>query len=180
MLFNPFENRLCRDVRNSIGHSLILSVNQRSFLPLDKAVLSFKLHHETKSIKEYIHYRKECLARLLKELKTQDLNNSQEYIRIFLWNHGLFFEFHELLEEEWKAAEGNEKKALQALILAAITYEHLTYHRMNPARKTAQKAFRLLKDSKEHLPLFLDPDLFISKLQSPDPDPPALIPGNGP
>jgi len=42
-----------------------------------------------------------------------------------LFNHGLFFEFHELLEEPWSRAQGPEKQFLQGLIQIAVGFYRL-------------------------------------------------------
>lgn len=41
---------------------------------------------------------------------------------IALFNEGLFFEAHEIWEEAWNEAEGNEKRLLQALIQIAVAF----------------------------------------------------------
>jgi len=43
---------------------------------------------------------------------------------IALFNHGEFFEAHEVLEDVWRAAPPGEKKFLQGLIQVAVSFHH--------------------------------------------------------
>jgi hypothetical protein len=48
-----------------------------------------------------------------------------------LWQGGLYFEVHEVLEPHWARAEGHDRDVLQGLIQAAVGFHHLA--RGNPA-----------------------------------------------
>jgi len=43
---------------------------------------------------------------------------------ISLFNHGHFFEAHEVLEDVWRAAPAEEKKFLQGLVQLAVAFHH--------------------------------------------------------
>jgi len=43
---------------------------------------------------------------------------------ILLFNHGAFFDAHEVWEDVWRDAEGLEKKFLQGLIQVAVAFHH--------------------------------------------------------
>lgn len=51
-----------------------------------------------------------------------------------LWNAGLFFEVHEVLEAEWKTASGDVRQALQGLIQIAVAFHHLAHGNRRGAR----------------------------------------------
>lgn len=51
-----------------------------------------------------------------------------------LFDAGLGFEVHELLEEYWIRAEGEEREALQGLIQIAVGYQHLANGNLAGAR----------------------------------------------
>jgi uncharacterized protein len=51
-----------------------------------------------------------------------------------LFDAGLFFEVHELLEPTWTAAAGAEREALQGLIQVAVGYHHLANGNLRGAR----------------------------------------------
>jgi hypothetical protein len=75
---------------------------------------------------------------------------------------------------QWKPAFGRNKKAFQALILLAVTYEQLLYKRKQPAKKAAAKALLLINEYRDALPKGFDADLLIHKLTGPDPVPPEF------
>jgi predicted metal-dependent hydrolase len=51
-----------------------------------------------------------------------------------LFDAGLHFEVHELLEPFWLRTEGAEKEALQGLIQMAVGFHHLATHNVSGAR----------------------------------------------
>jgi hypothetical protein len=51
-----------------------------------------------------------------------------------LWNEGLFFEVHEVLEAVWKTAAGDLRQALQGLIQVAVAFHHLAHGNLRGAR----------------------------------------------
>lgn len=56
-----------------------------------------------------------------------------------LFDAGLFFEVHELLEPLWVAASGADREALQGLIQVAIGYQHLANGNRRGARALLQE-----------------------------------------
>lgn len=51
-----------------------------------------------------------------------------------LWNEGLFFEVHEVLEAVWQRETGDRRQALQGLIQIAVAYHHLAHGNPRGAR----------------------------------------------
>ncbi|HZL99840.1 MAG TPA: DUF309 domain-containing protein [Planctomycetota bacterium] len=51
-----------------------------------------------------------------------------------LFDAGLPFEVHEILEPHWVAAEGDDRQALQGLIQTAVAYQHLANGNVAGAR----------------------------------------------
>jgi hypothetical protein len=51
-----------------------------------------------------------------------------------LFDAGLYFEVHELLEPHWMRAGGTEREALQGLIQIAVGFQHLANHNLMGAR----------------------------------------------
>ena len=61
-----------------------------------------------------------------------------------LFDAGLYFEVHEVLEPHWVRAEGAERDALQGLIQVAVGFQHLANGNLAGARSLlAEGAFRL-------------------------------------
>ena len=179
MRFDPFENRLSRDVRNSLGHAFILAIQAKDVRPFNALADQYQPDTLPVPVRDYIRHREASLCILLEQIDSLYTKPENKiFISFFLWNHGLFFEFHEWMEIHWKSASGRNKKAFQALILLAVTYEQLLYKRWPPARKTAAKAVLLLNEYRDTLPKGFDADLLIQKLTGPDPVPPEFfLPG---
>lgn len=165
MIFDPFESRLCRDIRNTTGHEFIRALHKRSntvFASPDPGRLPKEIAPE---ITAYIQHRQTCLDRILKQIKTQSTDKNCFYdIAAILWNHHLYFEVHEWLENKWITVKKDQKKGIQALILSAIAYEHFTYNRKAPAQKVAAKAIVLLKKYRAAIPKPFDPDRLVKAL----------------
>ncbi len=183
MIFDPFENRQCRDTRNQLASAVINAIRNRSMSPFDEAALALQ-QPDKPFITDYIQNRKSCLENILDQLMAANPSfepeNARENIQeirnvaVLLWNHYLFFEFHEWLEELWQNETGPFKKALQALILAAVVYEQLQYDRIDPAIELAKKAAVIFDQQKAHIPEWGKADLFIKKFDRLDPIPPVL------
>ena len=175
MIFDPFESRLCRDIRNSLGHAFVLAVQTKDMDSFKKVVDQYQPDTRPAPVRGYIRHREACLSLLYEEIDSGALRPEDDtLISIRLWNLELFFEFHEWLEIKWESAFGRNRKAFQSLILCAVTYEHLVYMRVIPAQKAAAKAILLLNEYRDALPKGFDPDLLIQKLSETDPVPPKF------
>ena len=172
MRFDPFENRLCRDIRNGLGHAFVLALRAKDIRPFKEAADQYPADTHPPPVRNYIRHRETCLTDLIENVHALQLKPEDEgLISLLLWNLELFYEFHEWMEIKWQAAPGREKKALQAMILCAITYEHLLYGREIPAQKAAAKALVLQNKYRDAVPEIFDADLLIRTLSGPDPLP---------
>lgn len=71
-----------------------------------------------------------------------------------LWNEGLFFEVHEVLEAVWQRETGDRRHALQGLIQIAVAYHHLAHGNPRGARTLLREGrARLLGAPSGTLPL---------------------------
>lgn len=153
MNFNPFEDRTCRDIRNNIGHIFIKAIQAKDAALFTAQVDTYLSQHHPGYIEDYIHHRSNCFDKIFNQLCINTDNTDIFWdICLALWNLKLFFECHEWLEEKWMDASGNEKKAFQALILCAVTYEQLHYNRTIPAKKLGIKAAALMNQYKNQIP----------------------------
>ncbi len=175
MRFDPFENRLCRDIRNNLGHAFVLAIQTKDRKAFKVPADQYQEKTRHAPVHEYIRHREACLRIILEKIGTVSISPEDTIsISILLWNLGLFFEFHEWMEIKWKTASGRSKKALQGLILLAVTYEQLLYERKQPAKKAAVKSLVLLDEYRDALPNAFDADLLIQKLSGPDQVPPKF------
>ncbi len=71
---------------------------------------------------------------------------SSTYSRgIELFNHGEFFDAHEVLEDIWRESAGPEKKFLQGLIQVAVALHHHSTGNLRGARSLMDRAGRNLE-----------------------------------
>ncbi len=172
--FDPFEDRLCRDIRNELSEAFMDALAQLSIIPAEKMAEKYLSRDLPQVCQEYIGDR---LARYAKALDTIRQEKIEEPFSraLVLWDLGLFFEVHELLEEEWLAAGGVHKLVLQAMIRAAGVYIQLDHGNTKGARKMAVKSFETLTKHREAVPPIFDLDLLLEKLRKVDPMPPKLF-----
>jgi uncharacterized protein len=70
---------------------------------------------------------------------------SPEYLRgIELFNTGQFFDCHEVLEDIWRVATGEEREILHALIQAAVALHHLERGNLRGANSVLSRSIRRL------------------------------------
>ena len=122
----------------------------------------------------YIEYIDERVKRYGLSLKALREDSSLFEQTAVLWDLGLFFEVHEILEPAWMDAAGNEKRLLQALIRAAGVYINLELDYEQRARKIGAKALPVLKELKQELTAHIDSEALIAALATLSPEPPRL------
>jgi hypothetical protein len=171
--FDPFQDRLCRDIRNQLSKNFIQAIDSGDIGPLKTVAGQFIEQGLKPYMRDYIESRVKRYQAIINQAKSSQ-NQARYMIALLFWNNELFFEFHELLEKEWLRATGTEKLVLQALIRAAGTYMLLNHGRMHGATKMAAKAVAGLKQHKESVPACFDADLLITKLSALDPIPPKF------
>jgi hypothetical protein len=171
-LFNPFEDRQSRDIRNSLSEGLAEAVETGSTDKLTEIVAGYRRQRLAAFYRDYLENR---YARYLQALKviekgiTDPLQQS-----VILWNLGLFFEVHEILEHAWYSAEGDMKATLQALIRAAGVYIKQEYGFNEAAARIAAKAIPVLEANRKILEAYFRPERLISALKNPEAAPPTL------
>ena len=173
MGFAPFENRLCRDIRNCLAKSFLETLGENRMDPVHQMALALK---EKTLAPWHIDYIDNRLARY--QIVLTQLKSDPEIFTTacLIWNQSLFFECHEWMESFWIRAKGNEKKLIQALIRAAGTYALLEAKRTSGAKKSAEKALAFLRVNRSAIPPFFKPDLLISALNNLESPPHKFMP----
>jgi len=172
MGFAPFENRLCRNIRNLLSNSFLEALEKEHMDPVRKTALALKGKTLAPWHIDYIDNR---LARY--QIILAQLKSSPEIFTTacLIWDQSLFFECHEWLELFWVQAKGNEKKLIQALIRAAATYVLLEAGRTSGAKKSAEKALAFLRVNRSAIPPIFKPDRLISALNCLEFPPPHFL-----
>jgi hypothetical protein len=170
--FNPFEDRLSRDIRNDLSESLLEVLELRSISP---ALEIAETYHGKGVAGIYGRYIDSRLAKYQRVLDELPHDASLLLTAALLWDFGLFFEVHELLEPEWMSATGDDKLLLQALIRAAGVYIKLELGYRERAAKIATKAVPIIREFRDELGQDLDADALVDSLERLSATPPVLM-----
>lgn len=171
--FNPFTDRLSRDIRNELSTSLLSCLEEGSIKSADAVAQQFLASNPPQLYNDYIHDR---LDRYRKAVAAIAGKVEDPFLRGFiLWDLGLFFEMHEILEHAWYHATGDTKLLLQALIRAAGFYIKMECGLAPQAQKIAAKALPVLEQQHATLASYFPPDLLLDALRSHNPVPPKLL-----
>jgi hypothetical protein len=161
--FNPFEDRLSRDIRNDLSESIIEVLSSRSLGAAEKAAAQHRADDLPAAQADYIDNRLTCYARALTHIAP---DSDLLYQAAVLWDLALFFEVHEILEPAWIQAAGDRKRLLQALIRAAGVYINLELGYRQRAEKIAGKALPVLEELGHSLASVMHIETLIEALQT--------------
>ena len=169
MKFDPFEKRPDRDLRNDLGSALCKSLESGTTDRFEQTRAGYLKKDLSRERRAYIEKRTTALEKILNRMEDR-MPGPEKTDRIsrLLWKAGLYFEFHEWMETQWRLAAGRRKKALQALILIAVACEHLQYRRVEPAEKLARKALERLGRYSDDLPAWVDLEDLTDTFNHPD------------
>jgi hypothetical protein len=171
-IFNPFEDRLSRDIRNNLSEGLAEAVRTGNSNKLNGFVAGYRQQHLAGYYLDYIDNRSARYTSALQAIQgniTDPLHQA-----IVLWNLGLYFEVHEVLEHVWYSAEGDMKMTLQALIRAAGVYIKLEYGFHESAARIAAKAIPVLEANRYILDKYFKTEILITALNDHKDLPPVL------
>lgn len=171
---DPFMDRLCRDIRNDMSAALMRSLRHLDLTPVQE-VASKYLAADLQL--KYIRYIDDRMCQYSKVLQHISSSHSTDafFRSLVLWDEGLFFEVHEILEQDWLQSSGTAKLILQAMIRAAGMYVHLDHGNVKGAASMAAKAVETFEANRGEVPGILDIDLLLGKLRNVDPVPPKLL-----
>lgn len=172
-VFQPFTDRLSRDIRNALSSSLVDALQSRSLDPVQATADSFLKSDPPEIYRDYILQRMRRYRRVIDNLGESTIDPL--YASFLLWDQQLFFEVHEVLEHEWLKAEGEEKLFLQAIIRAAGVYIKLGAGYGKPAARIAAKALVVLETNRERLAEYFPPEKLIEPLKELSQTPPRLL-----
>ena len=171
--FDPFNDRLSRDIRNSLTDAFMTSLKQKDAgCYLDQSQKWLKGQLAT-VYKDYIQDRVRRYDLVFERIQQEHIDDARIQAMI-LWNDGLFFEVHDILEDIWHKKQGDERRAIQGLIKAAGVYVHLESDRLNSAERLAQKSVMALKEYEEELGFISNLNILIGALETCDSVPPTL------
>jgi len=171
--FDPFRDRLSRDIRNQLSESLLVCLRERRLAPAQATADRFLAAAPGPEQAAYISTRLARYARFLELAETGPTDVLWQGLA--LWDLGLHFEVHEILEHAWLRAHGEEKALLQAMIRAAGVYIKGEYGFADGVGKLAAKALPALVANRERLAAYTDPDRLLNALRNLEEPSPLLL-----
>jgi hypothetical protein len=171
--FDPFNDRLSRDIRNTISEAFIdaLSRMEPSAYRHEADIWLAKTPPEI-----YLEYIQDRLRRydlVFDQVKSDQLLDPLLQ-GLVIWNHRLFFEFHDHIEGIWKLAAGDERQALKGLIKAAGVYIHAEFDHQQAVESLSVKSRNLIRQYSHCLTFITNLDILAHKLKTPGPVAPRL------
>ena len=172
--FDPFGDRTARDIRNSLSSALVAVLCGTEPGRLASVVRYWMAQHIGPSYRAYIQQRYEVYKRLITEIRTGGIENVR-FQAVVMWNAGLFFELHELLETVWVDAKEPERTALKGFIQAAGVYVHARRGKHAAARGLAARARHHLAETGLALDFISNLDELLAALEAPGIQAPILM-----
>ncbi|MGD9949362.1 MAG: DUF309 domain-containing protein [Desulfobulbus sp.] len=171
--FDPFCDRLSRDIRNQLSESIMHCLRIMSLDPAREVAKRFLDLRPGPEQGDYIENRLAFYQRFLDRIAAgpQDVL----WQGLVLWDLGLHFEVHEILEHAWHRSQGEEKLLLQALIRAAGVYIKGDYGYFEAAAKLAAKALPVLEAQRQRLAVYIAPERLYAAMRSPLSPAPILL-----
>lgn len=171
--FDPFQDRLSRDIRNQLSESIIACLRTMDLVPAREVAERFLALQPGPEQVAYIKQRLIGYTRFLERaaIGPEDVL----WQGLVLWDLGLHFEVHEILEYAWHRSQGEEKLLLQAMIRAAGVYIKGDYGYTEAAAKLAAKALPVLESQRQRLDVYIDPERLLAAMRNPTVPAPLLL-----
>lgn len=171
--FDPFQDRLSRDIRNQLSESLLPCLQAMSLDPVREVANRFLALNPGPEQVAYIERRLALFEQFLKRIA--DGPEDVLWQGLVLWDLGLHFEVHEILEHAWHRTQGQEKLLLQAMIRAAGVYIKADYGYFEAAGKLAAKALPVLEAQRQRLAGYIEPERLCDAMRNPTAAAPILL-----
>jgi uncharacterized protein len=171
--FDPFNDRRAREIRNSLSSALVSDLAMEKGTAIDEVAGAWKSQELSPVHLGYIQQTLVRYRQVAVRIKSAHVKDPKLQALI-LWNAGLFFELHELLETVWRGSQGGAHTGLKGLIQAAGVYVHQLRGDTAAAQGLARRARRNLLAGRDHLGFVADLDRLIQSLADPSRPPPVL------
>ena len=172
-VFDPFNNRLARDIRNTLSQAFVEALMKLDKSEFQKTARKWLAGNIDDLYAGYIKDRLKRYGQVFEQIKAKDINDARIQA-VVVWNHGLFFEFHDHLERLWQQTVGDERQAFKGLIQAAGVYVHLKFNHRQAAERLAIKSSDLIQKYADCLSFIGNLNLLVDKLHNLDSLPPLL------
>jgi predicted metal-dependent hydrolase len=172
--FDPFNSRLARDIRNALAETFVDALRQVDKSGYQQAAELWLAKNPDAGCSTYIQDRLIRYDRAFNQIAKNRIKDAKLQ-SLIIWNHGLFFEVHELLERIWHKTAGDEYQALKGLIQAAGVYVHLEYNHRAAAEKLAIKSSDRIQKYAHGLAFIANLNMLLENLKNLNSAPPQLL-----
>lgn len=172
---DPYSDRLARDIRNSLSTAFVEELTGKAQGALSGTADAWLETVSASIYQAYIEDRMALYRQAADEMKSGGIVDAR-YQAICLWNLGLYFEMHELLETIWLRSRDPERSALKGWIQAAGVYVHFRRGKKAVARSLAKRAAVYLNSGRDSLRFIANLDQIIDALSDPADTPPRIVP----
>lgn len=171
--FDPFRDRTARDIRNSLTSAFISEITGKHPGAVCEITQFWLCRTQKPVYLEYIEKMRARYAQALKMIHGTECADMRLQA-VLLWNSGLFFEMHELLEMLFTKTTGLDRIALKGLIQAAGVYVHANRGNQKASQGLALRARDHLLAGRERLRFITNLDQLIENLKNPG-QPPIML-----
>jgi hypothetical protein len=172
-IFDPFNDRLSRDIRNSLTEAFVASLKQKDSSHYKNLSRQWLAKEPGLLYNEYIQHRLQSYDFVFDFIRHNHIDSARLQA-LTLWNQRLFFEVHDLLEDIWHKTEGDEYQAIKGLIQAAGVYVHMESNHREAVKRLAAKSVVLIRNYAHRLGFISNLSALINALETCDPVPPVL------
>lgn len=174
--FDPFKDRQARLVRNRLSGAFVEALTLKDPQPVDNEAAVLLRQYDHALYRGYVKERTRRYRLVHAALKSAPrLGEDVFLLASLLWDQGLYFEVHELLEGHWGKAAGGRRRALQGLIQAAGSYLLLAAGNEKGATRLADKAAANLEGNRQQLPKAMRVEELIAALKNRATEAPPLL-----
>lgn len=170
MTFDPFSDRLARDIRNSLSAALIGELTDSGAATVSRVAEDWLAQQLDNVFRVYVLRRRREYLQIISHIQSTRIDSPHQQA-IVLWNAGLYFELHELLETIWHGAPEPVRTGLKGLIQAAGAYLHLQRGKSEAAQKLALRARAHLRAGAATLSFVANLEQLIAALADTPPTP---------
>ncbi|MCF8052029.1 MAG: DUF309 domain-containing protein [Desulfobacterales bacterium] len=172
-IFDPYEDRTARDVRNRLSVAFVKAVRCGAFEGLLSAVERICPPGTGRVYCAFANNRMNQYRHAFETIRAAGTADPI-FQAVVLWNEGLFFEVHEILESIWNDAQQWRKEALRGWIQAAGVYVHRQRGANRAAETLAARAAAHLKAHRRELSEIGNIEELVEALTDPDRPAPVL------
>lgn len=172
-IFDPYEDRTARDIRNRLSVAFVHAVQSGDLEGLLSAAERICPPEAGRVYCAFANHRMNQYRHAFETIQAGGIADPIPQA-VLLWNEGLFFEVHEILESVWNDEQRWRKDVLRGWIQAAGVYIHRQRGAARAGATLAARAAAHLTAHRKSLPEISNIEELIEALADPNRPAPVL------